>query len=153
MYSYSQLVVKSREEVINIFYKKILLLEKNNLFVDSKILLTLSNYLYHINLKHLLKIYKINIIYKLDDIIFYDEHNSNYKITINSIIFNVLIDDVDFTDKIKQYSLNLPIFIIIKLENINLSSIIKFKLLKKGCITFLEYKIADVIKKRLFEII
>jgi hypothetical protein len=153
MYSYSQLVVKSREELINIFFKKILLLEKNNLFIDSKILLTLSNYLYHINLKHLLKIYKINIIYKLDDIIFYDEHNSNYKITINSIIFNVLIDNVDFTDKIKQYSLNLPIFIITKLENINLSSIVNFKLLKKGNITFLEYKIADVIKKRLYEII
>jgi hypothetical protein len=153
MDNYSKLVVKGRNELVNIFCKKILLLEKNNQIISNKILITFSKYFYHFNLKHLLKINKINIIYKVDDIIFYDEHNSDYKLSINSVIFGAKIDDKDFTDKIKQYSLSIPIFIIVRLENINLLSVIKFNLLKKGCITLKEYIVEDIIKKRLYEII
>ena len=153
MYNYSKFMITNREIIINVLYKKILLLERNNTFIDNRILIMLSNYFYHINLKHLLKINKINIIYKLDDIIFYDEHGSDCKITINSIIFNVSVDNIDFTNKIKQYSFNVPIFIIVKLENIDLSCLIKFKILKKGSILFKEYKVDDIKNKRLFEII
>jgi hypothetical protein len=153
MDNYSKLVIKGRNKLVNIFCKKILLLEKNNQIISNKILITFSKYFYHFNLKHFLKINKINIIYKIDDIIFYDEHNSDYKLSINSIIFSANVDDKDFTDNIKRYSLKVPIFIIIINEDLNQESTIKIKILKRGAIIFNEYKLKDIKNKRLFEII
>tara|TARA_B110000971_G_C19958200_1_gene476675 strand:- start:788 stop:1249 length:462 start_codon:yes stop_codon:yes gene_type:complete len=153
MDNYSELIIIGRNNFVNIFCKKILFFEKNNQIINNKILLTFSNYFYHFNLKHLLQINKINIIYQLDNIIFYDEHISDYKLSINSVIFGATIDDKDFTGNIKKYILHIPIFIIIINDGLDLESTIKIKLLKKGTIIFYDYKLKDIKDKRLFEII
>jgi len=63
-----------RNLYISIFKKKILLIEKNNIVINNYKLLFLTNY---INLKYLLRVNKYNIIYELDNLIFYDEHKTN----------------------------------------------------------------------------
>lgn len=153
MNNYSELIVTGRNKLVNIFCKRILFLEKNNQIINNKILITFSNYFYHFNLKHLLQIKKINIIYELDNIIFYDEHISDYKLSINSVIFGATIDNKDFTNNIKKYILQIPIFIIIINDGLDLESMLKIKLFKKGTIIFYHYKLKDIKDKRLFEII
>jgi hypothetical protein len=153
MSNYFKFIVKLREKIIKIFCKKILLIEKNKKFINNSILLNFTTYFYHFYIKHLLKYFKINIAYQLDNVIFYDNHIEDFKLNINSIILNTTINDNDFTQIIQKYSFKIPIFVIVQLENLDTNSLIKFKLLKKGLIVNYEYFLKNIINKRLYEII
>jgi len=145
-----------REKYLNAVKKKILLLEKNNKIVDNKILILNINYLYHFNLKHLLKYTNYNIVYEIDNLIFYDENIKN-KPMIGAIIMSVTLynneDITDITDNIKKYSLNMPFYIIVNLEKININLSLVFNFLYKCCIKTKKYKINDILNKRLYELL
>ena len=151
------LLIYLRDKYINIFKKKILLLEKDNEILDDKILLSFSNYLYHFNFKHFIRLYKINIVYELDNLIFYDENKSHQNvhsaglIISFSLVYNNEINDI--IDNIRKYSFNLPIFLIIKLEKINIKSKLKINILSKFIIKTKEYNLSDILYKRLYEIL
>jgi hypothetical protein len=145
-----------REKYLNIIKKKILLIEKNNKLIDNNLIIFSINRLYNFNLKHLLKYYNYNIVYELDNLIFYDENIIN-KLTIQSIIINVSHSNDEsennITETIKKYSLNIPIYIIVKLEKFNIKSFLIFKFLSKGGTITKKYKINDILNKRLCELV
>jgi len=167
------LLIYLREKYINLFKKKILLLEKNNEIIDNKILLFFCNKLYYLNFKYIIKLLKINMIYEIDNLIFYDE-NKNFMNIYSSIVIldckliinnnlsanNILNYDneaeelfFNITDNIKKYSFNIPIFIIVKLENIDIKSNIKINVLSRSQIKIKEYDINDILYKKLYEIL
>ena len=81
----SLLKIWLRNTYINIFSKKILLIEKNNIITDDENKIKLINIFYNFNLEYLLKYYNYNIIYEIDDLIFYDDNtinNNNVKIIL-----------------------------------------------------------------------
>jgi hypothetical protein len=146
-----------RDKYINILKKKILLLEKDTEILDDKILLFFSNRLYHWYLKHYIRSNKINIVYELDNLIFYDENKVHQNIHCPILILNCTFEynnkTYDITDNIKRYSFNVPIFIIMKLENINIDSIFKINILKKFKIITEEYNLYNIMYNKLFEIL
>jgi hypothetical protein len=145
----SLLKIWLRNTYINIFSKKILLIEKNNIIIDDENRIKLINIFYNFNLEYLLKYYNYNIIYEIDDLIFYDDNtinNNNVKI----ILYVELVEhSKDITSDIKKYSLNTPLYIIIKLEKFNLEETIKFNTLDREIV----HKLLDIIDKKLYEII
>ena len=145
----SLLKIWLRNTYINIFSKKILLIEKNNIITDDENKIKLINIFYNFNLEYLLKYYNYNIIYEIDDLIFYDDNtinNNNVKI----ILYVELVEhSKDITSDIKKYSLNTPLYIIIKLEKFNLEETIKFNTLDREIV----HKLLDIIDKKLYEII
>jgi len=151
------LLIYLRDKYINIFKKKILLLEKDNEILDNNILLFFINKLYHWYLKHYIKLNKINIVYELDNLIFYDENKLHQNIHSFILILNCCFiynnEIVDITNNINRYSFNVPIFIIMKLENINIKSILKINVLAKYTIKTQEYKLDDILYKKLHEIL
>jgi len=137
--------------------KKILVLEKNNKIINNNKMLFLVN---KINLKYLLKINNYNRVYKLGDLIFYDEYKTNVKLSISPIIFNVFLNDnlkikktSDITSTFKKYTMNVPIFIIIKLEKLNICDTIEIVLLKNSKMVTIKYILEDILYKKIFEII
>ena len=151
------LLIYLRDKYINIFKKKILLLEKDNEILDNKILLFFTNKLYHWYLKHYIKLNKINSVYELDNLIFYDENKIHQNIHSPILILNCCLiynnEIVDITNNITRYSFNVPIYIIIKLENINIESIFKINMLAKYTIKTQEYKLDEILYKKLYEIL
>jgi hypothetical protein len=138
-----------RNKYISIFKKKILLIEKNNKITDNKITIKLINIFYLLNLKRLLKYNNYNILYKIDDLIFYDDT------IIDNIIHEIILyvelveESIDVTSNVQKYSLNTPIYIIVKLEKYNTEGTIKFRTLNGE----MEHKIADIMYQKLYEII
>ena len=150
--------INIREWFIHIFRKKILLIEKDKVFVSNKFVIIPLNFFYYL-LKDILKEKKINIVYKVDDIIFYDD-NIKHDIFINKILLDFYItnndDDnfkIDFLDTINKYSKNVPFYIIVKIEKLNTSFCINFKLLHFGTILNQKYIINQIMDKRIYEII
>jgi hypothetical protein len=148
-----------REWFIHVFKKKILLIEKDKEFVSNKLVIIPLNFFYFFLLKDMLKDKKINIIYKLDDIIFYDD-NIKHNIFINKILLECYITDnkcenykMEFLETINKYSKNVPFYIIIKLENLNINFDINLKLLNFGSFIDKKYPINEIINKRIYEII
>jgi hypothetical protein len=152
-------LIKLREWYIHIFKKKILLIEKDEEFISDKVIIIPLNLFYFFFIKDLLKINKINLVYKLDDLIFYD-NNKDYKITINQIMieFNIidpqnLNNKIEFIQNINKYSKNMPFYIIAKIENIDTNLMIQIKLLNICKIITKEYIIDTILNKYLYELL
>jgi hypothetical protein len=152
------LLIKLREWYIHIFKKKILIVEKNKKFISNKFIIFLLNLFYFFLIKNLLKINKINMIYELDGIIFYDDNNI-HEIKINQIMieFNIINPKIknsikDFTDKINKYSKAIPFYIIVEIEKINIDFNIQIKLLSMGKIIIKEFQIKNILNKKLYEL-
>jgi hypothetical protein len=158
-----QFCIFMRDTYINLFKKDILLLEKDNEIIDNKCMLFLIDKLYNINLKYLLKNEKINIVYRLDDLIFYDNYNKDTTLKIVPVILDakLIITDnlnkdetiINILDRIKQYSVLVPIYIIVKLECYNMHDKLKITVLKSFSKKILEYDIVDILNKKLYEIL
>lgn len=155
------LLINFRDFLINIFKKKIIVVEKNNIIIKNKFIIFFLNLFYFFFIKDLLKINKINTIYEIDDLKFYDENNIN-KLIINHIILNcVLVDpnndndnnNIEITEKINKYSKQIPIYIILEIENIDIKNNIRFNLLYYNKTKIVYYDIKSIINKRLYEII
>ncbi len=140
-------LVNLRNVVINILNKRILLVEKGNNIIDNKYYLFFINILYNLKLLNLFySNYKI--IYNIDNLIFYDD-NIKHDFKLRSVILKFTINDVDYTTKIKQYNINIPVYIFKYLEKIENGGIIYIKTLK-GQKTM---KIDEIKSKYLYEVL
>ena len=164
---FSNFLINCREWFINTFRKKILLIEKNKIIIDNKIVIFIINISYCGLIKYLLKYNQINIVYEVDELIFYEEYKIN-SIKINLILQNIiLIDDTDnnkitqiyhnkeisILDKLNKYNKNVPVFIFMKLENIKETSKIKLFLNKNKKTIIIEHLLKDIMYKKLFQIL
>ena len=154
-----ELFIKLRELYIHIFKKKILMVEKNKNFITSKFIIVPLNLFYFFFINELLKKNKINVVYELDGLILYDD-NIIHQIKINQIMLEFNIIDpkiqnnkINITDKINKYSKYIPVYIIITLEKINIDFDIQIKLMNIGKIIIKEFKIKNIINKKLYELI
>lgn len=151
----TKLLIDLREYYIHTFKKKIILIEKDKLIITNKSIIIPINFFYFFCIKDLLKYNKINSVYKLDGIIFYD-NNIKHKITINQLIleFNVINSNEinNLTDNINKYSKHVPFYIIVEIEKININSKIHIKLLNICNIIIKEYKTIDILYKYLYEL-
>jgi hypothetical protein len=152
-------IITFREIFINFFQKKILLLEKNKQLIDNKITIFVVNCFYNFGLNYIFKYNNINIVYKIDNLIFYDE-NKKKKLYVNGIIIDSTIHkenndlkSIDFLNVIKNYSLNMPINIIIKLEKIDLYDVLKIKFLKCGIIKTNKFIFKNITNMKLYELL
>ena len=133
----SKILINLREAYIHTFKKKILLIEKDKKIVSHKLVIYPLNVFYYFLLNDLLKNNNINIIYELDDLIFYD-NNKVHGITINKIMIEFNIIDPqnknyrkNIISEINKYSKSIPFYIIIFLENINPMFNIEIKFMGK----------------------
>ena len=102
--------IELREWYIHLFKKKILMVEKNKKIISNKLIILPLNLFYYFLIKDLLKNNKINTVYKLDGLIFYDD-NTIHKIKINQIMLEFNLIDPnnknykkEFTNEINKYS-------------------------------------------------
>lgn len=134
-------LIKSRNKFVRIFGIKIILIYKDNEIIDNNTLMFLASLIFKINYQEILFINKINYLYKLDNIYFYEDY-SNTNIIISPIILTakIKIDDreIDILDKLSNYSLSVPLFIFLYNEKYNNIDNIQFNIFKLG-------KIIDII--------
>jgi len=153
----AKLFINIREWFIHIFKKKIILVEKDNEILKNKYIIIPLNLFYFFYIKDLLKYNNINIIYEIDDLIFYD-NNKIHTLTINQIMLNFNIIDsnnniIEIIEQINKYSKEIPFYIIVDLENININSKIQITLMSFCKIKTKEYEIKEIINKKLYELI
>ena len=153
----AKLFINIREWFIHIFKKKILLVEKDNEILKNKYIIIPLNLFYFFYIKDLLKYNNINIIYEIDGLIFYD-NNKIHTLTINQIMLNFNIIDsnnniIELIEQINKYSKEIPFYIIVDLEKIDINSKIQITLMSFCKIKTTEYEIKEIINKKLYELI
>uniref|UniRef100_A0A6C0DA07 Uncharacterized protein n=1 Tax=viral metagenome TaxID=1070528 RepID=A0A6C0DA07_9ZZZZ len=146
MNSYIFLIDKFKKR----FCRKILLVEKDNELINDKVTIFLTNLLYNYKLNYLFRLNKINIVYEMDDLIFYNITKNNLKIS-PVILSSKITNKTD--DVIQRYSIDIPIPIIMKIENLDENNELELTIMKKGKIIKLNYFFKDIIDKKLFEIL
>jgi hypothetical protein len=138
--------IKIRNKLVRVFSTKIILIEKNNQIISNNLLMLLSSLIYKINYQEILFIFKINYLYKIDNIYFYEDYTNNN--IICPIILSAKIttyneqteldNKIDIINNISKYNLSVPLYIFIYNEKINNINNIEFKIFKSG-------KIIDII--------
>ena len=134
------------------FYKNICLLDSNNNIINNKfVLFFLNNISYYFLINgFILKLIKINYLYKIDSLYFYENYlpKNNF---IFPIIYNFkLNNELELIDRLKLYDFNVPIKIFFMNENININkyNYIYLKTLKFNKVfnidNILNYKISDL---------
>jgi len=131
-------LIKTRNKFVKIFGIKLILIYKDNEIIDNSTLMFLSSLIFKINYQEILYINKINYLYKLDNIYFYEDYN-NSNIIISPIILSAKINiydhEIDILEKLANYSLAVPLFIFLYNEKYNNVDNIEFKIFKLGKIT------------------
>jgi hypothetical protein len=137
-----------RNIFLQTFYKKIILIEKNNNIIEN-------THIYILPICSCFnKYYKYNIVYKIDNLYFYEEYNktnNNKTIKFYPVILNAYIDNIEFN--INKYSFNMPFKFIVKIDNLNVNSILKIYILKNTILINKEYKIHDILLYKLEELL
>lgn len=153
------MMISVRECFINIFDKKIIFIEdkKTNRIIKSGVYLHYINFLYNGRVVNLEK-YNINLVYKLDNIIFFEDFETK-NFNISAVIYDLQILDSELNivkeigENIKKYSLNMPIYVITMLENIPANTKFKFKVLKVLSIKEIIFDTETIMRKRLYELL
>ena len=121
-YFSSNLYIKIRNYVINCLYTNILLLvrfDKEYLIYDNYIILFMLNLLPYFIVENLLCIFKINYLYKKDDIIYYSK---KIKFKLSPIILAVSLKSNNKNTNIKniynKYSNNVPLQLLFENEKL-----------------------------------
>jgi len=124
-----------RNKLVQFFTSKIIIIEKNNKIINNKFYLFFINLLFFINFQQIIKIFKINYLYSIDNIYFYEDYKKNNKI-INPIILSAKIvcdeNEIDFLNNFKKYNFSIPINIILYNEKIFNYKLIILKIFKLG---------------------
>ena len=135
------------------------MVERDKNFVSNKLIIIPLNLFYYCFIQNLLENQKINLIYELDDLIFYNNYANN-KININLIMIEANIIDPqnpdekkEFTEIINKYSKNIPLYIIVKIEKLDIYFNIQFKLMNMGKIIIKEFQLNTILNKQLYEIL
>jgi hypothetical protein len=153
-----KLVINLRNLYIHLFKKKILIIEKDGKYVSNKLIIYPLRFFYYFLINDLLRYNNINIIYELDNLIFYDNNTIN-QLKINQIMLNFNIVDPkntnnkkNFTEIINKYLKHVPVHIIVKIEKINIDFNVQIELLNIGEITIREFQIKNILNKQLYEL-
>lgn len=153
-----KLAIKLRNAYIHIFKKKIIMIEKDGEYVSNKLIIYPIKFFYYFLINDLLKANNINIVYELEDLIFYD-NNIIHEIKISQIMLNFNIIDYknenntkDFTEIINRYSKYTPFHIIVEIENIDINLNVQIELLNNGKIITKEFQIKNILNKKLYEL-
>jgi hypothetical protein len=109
-------------------FRNIDLFEKNDTVINNKFILFFVNLFFNFPIKYIFKYSKINYLYKIDSVYFYENYNqqinSIYPVILNfkllDIHDNKILNEIDVIDKIKMYNFNVPIKIFCINENIEL---------------------------------
>lgn len=143
----------------NFIFKKIYVIEKDNEIINNYFIISLIHLLCFFNLYYILSLFNIKILYKIDNLFFYDDFKNNKKPQIKPIILNVLISNdinqIDLTETIKNYDMNIPLYIFFYNENIKINNFINIDIetLKNCKRNKITYKIDDIYNKKISEII
>lgn len=148
-------IIGFRDIFISI-YKNIRLLEKNDYYLDNKLILLFVNLFFHFPIKYILKYSKINYLYKTDSLYFYEDYkpisNNIYPMILNFKLIktsNSSFNELDVYNKIKMYNTNVPIKMFFINEDINIEyyDTICIKTLKTKQV--IKFKIEDYINSNL----
>lgn len=142
-------LIKSRNKFVRIFGIKIILIYKDNEIINNNALMLLSSLIFKINYQEILFINKINYLYKLDNIYFYEDY-SNTNIIISPIIISAKIkienQEINILENLSNYSLAVPLFIFLYNEKYNNIDNIQFKIFKLGKFTDIVINYNDISK-------
>lgn len=146
------LCIKTRECCVNLFCKKILLLHKDDGVKSNCCLLFLLNIFYNLGFGCLIKMFNYDIVYTVDDLIFYDE-KKKHQLIIPAILEYIHIDGKDETEIFEKYDNHVPFHIFVILEKISFDSkvIIVFRQLGKEKTN--EFIVKDALDKRIFQLL
>tara|TARA_B100000161_G_C33297431_1_gene301345 strand:- start:79 stop:489 length:411 start_codon:yes stop_codon:yes gene_type:complete len=109
------------------FLTKILSVEGNK----NSFLIFILNLIPYFLVQKILYLFKINYLYKKDDIIYYSKEN---QVKLGPILLEALLNDSDIKSLLDNYDNNVPINLIFENENIKIndSDVIKVKYLAIG---------------------
>jgi len=152
MYIFYKLFINTRDFIIKNFCKRVLLIEQNNKISTNYFFNFIVSLFFYISNDSLKYFNNVNIVYQMDNIIFYTNKDNSLK--ISNVILESCVESYNSTYPInfKKYSLNVPIYIIVHLEKINVESILSLKLLNKGLIINKAYFITSILNKRLCDL-
>jgi hypothetical protein len=110
-------------------FRNINLFEKNNKVINNRFILFFVNLFFNFPIKYIFKYSKINYLYKIDSLYFYENYNQNidsiYPVILSfkliDITDNKILNEIDILDKIKMYNFNVPIKIFLINENIEIN--------------------------------
>ena len=154
-----QLLILIRNKLNFFFFKKICIVERNKKIIKNGIIIFLFNLLYNLNFVYLLSYLNINILYKIDELYFYEEfkEKKTFSITPIFLTFKILKNNEsnELTERIKKYDTKVPLKLFFINENININNFNKIYLniLKNFKSKELNYDINEVIDKRITDII
>ena len=141
--------------------KRIILLEKNKKIYDKKYIIDILKY---IPLSfYILKLFKFNVLFEIDNIIFYDDTNllmskETNLFKTNLLLLNFILMEnndkvVDINYKIQKYNYNVPLYIIFYNEKINWNKEIEINCFLSGKNIKKIHNINDVFYNKIIEII
>jgi hypothetical protein len=125
MYSY---IINFRNTFMSLI-RNINLFEINNQVINNKFILFFVNLFFIFPVKYIFKYSKINYLYKIDSVYFYENYNQNInsiypvilKFKLLDIHDNKILNENNIIDKIKMYNFNVPIKIFCINENIDIT--------------------------------
>jgi hypothetical protein len=142
------------------FYKtqtqQVIVVEKDKQIIKNNWYIWPIQILLFLNLTNVIEFFNFNYLYNIDNIYFYNDIKSPSIVKLySSIIIEFLYNGIDITDIIKKYHIDVPLYIILDLENLEANYVvITIKLLNLGKIKINTYNDFNEIKfKKLSELI
>jgi hypothetical protein len=136
--------------------KQVIVVEKDKQIIKNNWYIWPIQILVFLNLSNIIEFFNFNYLYNIDNIYFYNDIRSPSIVKLySSVIIEFLYNSIDITDIIKKYHIDVPLYIIFDLENLEESDIvITIKVLNLGKIKTTTYNDFNEIKfKKLSELI
>lgn len=136
--------------------KQVIVVEKDKQIIKNNWYIWPIQILVFLKLTNIIEFFNFNYLYNIDNIYFYNDIKSQSIVKLySSVIIEFLYDKIDITDIIKKYHIDVPIYIIFDLENLEEHNIIiDIKVLNLGKIIINTYNDFNEIKfKKLSELI
>ena len=136
--------------------KQVIVVEKDKQIIKNNWYIWPIQILVFLNLTNVIEFFNFNYLYNIDNIYFYNDIKSPSIVKLYSnVIIEFLYNRIDITDIIKKYHIDVPLYIIFDLENLEENDVvITIKLLNLGKIKTNTYNDFNEIKfKKLIELI
>jgi hypothetical protein len=136
--------------------KQVIVVEKDKQIIKNNWYIWPIQILVFLNLTNVIEFFNFNYLYNIDNIYFYNDIKSPSIVKLYSnVIIEFLYNRIDITDIIKKYHIDVPLYIIFDLENLEENDVvITIKLLNLGKIKTNTYNDFNEIKfKKLSELI
>jgi len=136
--------------------KQVIVVEKDKQIIKNNWYIWPIQILVFLNLTNIIEFFNFNYLYNIDNIYFYNDIKSPSIVKLySSVIMEFLYNRIDITDIIKKYHIDVPLYIIFDLENLEENDIvITIKVLNLGRVITSTYNDFNEIKfKKLSELI